>query len=258
MPKQLKPLANDVTIERKLNNMQAAIDLVSQFPLFFTFITIAIFLLAGKLQEKTGFILFNPLLFTTIAILLLLLLFNIPYESYQAGGSYISVFINLATVSLAVLLEKNWDLFKANITAILTGAFIGVLTNAVLVVLIGVLSGLDQSMLATLLPKSITTPIAQAISESLGGFSGLTVGIVVLTGILGNAFGVPFLKAIKVTDPIAQGNALGGTSHAMGTASAIELGDLQGGIGGASIVISGLITVLVAPIAYNIATSLFF
>lgn len=238
--------------------MQEVIEVLSNIPLFFTLLTIGIYLLFNVLQGKTGFILFNPLLATTVVLIILLLVFNIPYETYQTGGGYLSILVTPATVALAILLEKNWKYFKSNLAAILTGAFVGVLTNAVLVVLIGVLLGLDQTMIATILPKSITTAIAQPISESLGGIPALTVGIVVLTGLLGNAFGVPLLKALKITDPIAQGNALGGTSHAIGTSRAIELGDLQGGIGGSSIVISGLITVFVAPIAYNLAVSLFF
>lgn len=238
--------------------MDAIIDFISEMPLFFTFVTVAIFVLSGWLQNKTGWFIFNPLLFTTLILIVLLLALDIPYEVYNQGGQYISIFVSLATVSLAVLLKKNFEYLKTNAAAIVTGVTMGVLANAILVIGLGVLMGLDQEMLATLLPKSVTAAIAEPLSTTIGGIPSLTVGVVVLTGILGNVLGVPFLKAINITDPIAQGAALGGTSHAMGTAAAVKEGDLQGGVGGSAIVLSGLITSVVVPFALQIASSWFF
>lgn len=238
--------------------MEAFIDFISEIPLFFAFITVAIFILTGWLQGKTGWVIFNPLLATTLILILLLLLLDIPYEVYNQGGQYISIFVSLATVSLAVLLKKNFGYLKQNAAAILTGVTMGVLTNAILVIGLGLLMGLNEEMLATLLPKSVTAAIAEPLSTTIGGIPSLTVGVVVLTGILGNAFGVPFLKAINISDPIAQGAALGGTSHAMGTAAAVKEGELQGGIGATAIVLSGLITSVVVPFFLQFTSSLFF
>lgn len=239
--------------------MNALVEFVSEIPLFYAFLTVAIYVLSGWLQRKTGWVIFNPLLFTTLILIILLTVLDVPYETYsEGGGQYISIFVSLATVSLGVLLKKNFGYLKRNAAAILTGVTMGVLVNAILVVGLGVLMGLDQEMLATLLPKSVTAAIAQPLSESIGGIPSLTVGVVVLTGILGNAFGVSFLKAINIYNPIAQGAALGGTSHAMGTAAAVKEGELQGGIGATAIVLSGLITSLVAPLALQLASSLFF
>ncbi len=237
--------------------MQGIIDFLGQPEFVYLLLTLGIYGLAGVLQQKTGWFIFNPLLFTSIVIILILLIFDIDYEVYNEGGQYLSVLINLATVSLAILLEKNYIFLKENAVAILSGILAGVLVHAIVVVAMSAFI-LNPRWAATLIPKSITTAIAAPVSASLGGEAQLTVGFAVISCLFGSIAGPPLLRAMNIDNPIAQGNALGGSSAAMGTAEAIKMGSLQGSIAGTALVISGIVTVFIAPLVFNTLGALMF
>lgn len=231
--------------------MEGIINLLGQPEFFYLLLTIGIYAVSGVLQGKTGWFIFNPLLFTSLVIMLLLLIFNIDYEVYNEAGQYLSILINLATVSLAILLEKNYVFLKENAVAILTGVLAGVFVHAIVVVAMSALI-LNPRWAATLIPKSITTAIAAPVSASLGEEAQLTIGFAVISCLLGSIIGPPLLRVMNITNPIAQGNALGGSSAAMGTAEAIKMGSLQGSIAGTALVISGIVTVFIAPLVFNL------
>lgn len=220
-------------------------------PLLWIVITFGIYILITFIQSHIKntkikpFV--NPLLLTIAIIILLLLIFDIPYEDYQMGGNYIGFFVTPATVALAIKLEKNFYYLKRFYKAILTGIFIGTLAHTIMIFIFAVIFNLDAAMIATLYPKSITTAIAVGVSESMGGIISLTVAIVVFTGVVGTVLGEPILKLFKIHDPVAQGVALGMSSHAMGTAKAIEMGEVQGAMAGLSIVVTGITVVVLAP-----------
>lgn len=237
--------------------MEGIIDLLGQPQFFYLLLTLGIYTVSGLLQNKTGWFIFNPLLFTSVVMILILLIFDIDYEVYNEAGQYLSILINLATVSLAILLEKNYVFLKENAVAILTGVLAGVLVHAIVVVVMSALI-LNPKWAATLLPKSITTAIAAPVSASMGGEAQLTIGFAVISCLLGSIIGPPLLRAMNISNPIAQGNALGGSSAAMGTAEAIKMGSLQGSIAGTALVISGLMTVFVAPLVFNLLGAIMF
>ncbi len=218
-------------------------------PYLWISITVGFYLLAAQLQRRWPTPLFNPLLFSIVMVIILLLVTGIPYETYEAGGSFISIFVTPATVALAIKLEKNFIYLKNNYKAILTGIFSGVILHTIMIFAFGLLFQFDVEMAATLFPKSITTAIAVGVSESLGGIVSLTVAVVVFTGIIGSVIGPSIFRFGKIKDPVAQGVALGSSSHAMGTAKAIELGDVQGAMSGLSIVVTGIVVVILAPFA---------
>lgn len=221
-------------------------------------LTIGLYLLAGKLKEKwPKNPLFTPLVFAIVAIILLLLVTGIPQETYNAGGQLFSLFVTPATVALAIKLEKNFIYLKKYYTAILTGIFSGVLLHTIMIYAFGLLFQFDMEMIATLVPKSITTAIAVGVSGSLGGIVSLTVAVVVFTGVIGAVVGPTVFKFAKIVDPVAQGVALGSSSHAMGTTKAIELGDVQGAMSGMAIVVTGIIVVILAPLTAPITNFLF-
>ena len=141
---------------------------------------------------------------------------------------------------LAVL-KKNWK-------AILAGIASGVLTSLLCVLALVLLFGLSHEEYVTLLPKSITTAIGIGISEELGGYVSITAAVIIITGVLGNVIGETILKLFRITEPVAKGVALGSASHAIGTAKAMELGEVEGAISSLSIVVSGIMTVIGASL----------
>lgn len=226
-------------------------------PYLWVSLTVGFYILAAQLQKRWATPIFNPLLFSIVVMIGLLLLTGIPYETYEAGGSLVSFFVTPATVSLAIKLEKNFQYLKENYKAILTGIVSGVLLHTVMIFGFGLLFRFDEQMMATLFPKSITTAIAVGVSESLGGIVSLTVAVVVFTGIIGSVIAPAVFRFGKIKDPVAQGVAMGSSSHAMGTAKAIEIGEVQGAMSGLSIVVTGIVVVALAPFAQPLISLIF-
>ena len=220
-------------------------------------LTIGLYILAAQIHKKMPIPIFNPLLFSIVMVIIILLVFNIPYETYQQGGRLIAIFVTPATVSLAIKLEKNFIYLQKNVKAILTGIFSGVVLHTIMITLFGFLFKFEVQMVGTMFPKSITTPIAVSVSESLGGLVSLTVAVVVFTGIIGAVVGPTVMKLTGIDDPVAQGVAMGSSAHAMGTSKAIEMGEVQGAMSSLSIVVTGITVVVLAPVAQPIIQILF-
>ena len=199
-----------------------------------------------KKKFKSG--IFNPLLVSVIATILVLVVCHVDYESYNAGAKYLSWFLTPATVCLAIPLYEQLELLKANWKAVVAGIVSGVLTSLVVVFLMALLFQLEHQEYVTLLPKSITTAIGMGVSEELGGHVTITVAVIVVTGVLGNILAEAVCKIFKIHEPIAKGIAIGSSSHAIGTAKAMEMGDVEGAMSSLSIAVAGILTVLGASI----------
>lgn len=202
-----------------------------------------------KNKFKTG--LFNPLLVSIAATILVLTAAHIDYDSYNAGAKYLSWFLTPATVCLAIPLYEQLKFLKQNFKAVISGIAAGVLTSLLTILVLAVLMGLSHEEYVTLLPKSITTAIGMGVSEELGGYVTITVAVIVITGVLGNIFGEFICKIFKITEPVSKGLALGCSAHAIGTAKAIELGETEGAMSSLSIAVAGLLTVLGASVFAN-------
>lgn len=226
-------------------------DLINS-PLFGVLISLIAFEIGHLIYKKTKVSIFNPLLISMILIILFLLKFNISYEEYNKGGQLISFFLGPSTVVLALPLYKKLSLLKKNALPILSGIFIGSLVGMLSVLLLSKLFKLSYELIATVLPKSITTPIGIELSRQLGGLPSVTVIVIILTGIIGSIIGPSLLKLCKITDKIAIGIALGTSAHAIGTSKALEMGEVEGAMSGLSIGIAGIITVLTAPLIWKL------
>ncbi len=202
-------------------------------------------------KKKTNFALANPLLIAVIIIVTFLLTFDIEYESYQYGAKYISYFLTPATVSLAIPLYRQLELLKKYPKAILGGIASGVMMAMVSIFLMSLAFGLTNEQYVTLLPKSITTAIGMGVSDKMGGIPTITVVAISVTGIFGNIMAETILKWAKITDPIAKGLAIGTSAHAMGTAKAMEIGEIEGAMSSLSIVVAGIMTVLTISVFAN-------
>ena len=191
---------------------------------------------------------FNPLLISIALIIIFLLVFHVDYETYEAGAKYLSYLLTPATVALAVPLYEQIEPLRKNWKAIIAGIFSGALTSALCVLILSIVMGLDHKQYVTLLPKSITTAIGMGLSEELGGIVTITVAVIVVTGVIGNMFAEQICKLFHITDPVAKGIAIGSSAHAMGTAKAMEMGEIEGAMSSLSIAVSGLLTVVVSLI----------
>ena len=218
---------------------------------FGMFLTLVAYGIGMKMKKKWKLGIFNPLLIATILIILLLKIFHVEYEVYNTGAKYLSYLLTPATVCLAIPLYRQMALLKAHKIAIIVGSLAGVLASMSSVLGFSLLFGLTHQEYVTMLPKSITTAIGMGVSEELGGIATITVAAIVLTGILGNMAAEALLKLAKIQEPLARGLAIGTASHAMGTAKAIELGEIEGAMSGLAIAVSGLITVAGASVFAN-------
>ena len=144
------------------------------------------------------------------------------------------------------------DLLKKNAAAILTGISVGSIIGICMIIGISYYLGLDSDIIKSLIPKSVTTPIGIAISSQLGGIVPITVLAVIVTGIMGSIIGPAVCRIFRINNKVAIGVAIGTASHAIGTSKALELGEVEGAMSSLSIGIAGIVTVILAPIIYNI------
>lgn len=231
---------------------------VIESPFLWIILTVGLYLLSARLKAKwPKNPLLTPLVFSIVVLIVILVFLDIPLETYKNGGQFLSLFVTPATVALAIKLEQNFVYLKKYYPAILTGIFSGVIFHTMMIYAFSMLFKFEQEMGATLIPKSITTAIAVGVSDSLGGIVSLTVAVVVFTGVIGAMIGPTVFKLFNITDPVAQGVALGSSSHAMGTAKAIELGEVQGAMSGLSIVVTGITVVILVPFTGPITNLLF-
>ena len=212
-------------------------------------LTMAAFALGVLVNRKTGLALFNPLLVAALSLMLFLSLCRIPCAEYQVSAAPISFLLLPATVSLAVPLYEKWSLLRQNAPAILAGIAVGVVVSAGCIILLAWVFGLDRSQSVTLLPKSVTTAIGMDISAELGGLAALTSAMIILTGITGNLLASSVCRWFHITDPMAVGVGIGTSAHAVGTARALELGEVQGAMSGLAIAVAGVLTAVAAPLA---------
>lgn len=204
------------------------------------------------LKKKFNYAILNPLLISIIFVMIFLTVFKVDYESYNLSAKYLSYLLTPATVCLAVPLYEQMQLLKDNFVAIMIGIISGVLTSMGSVLALSMLFNLSHEQYVTLLPKSITTAIGIGLSEELGGMVTITVAVIIITGILGNILAESICKIFKIKSSIAKGIALGTSAHAIGTARAMEMGEVEGAMSSLSIAVSGLCTTLMVSIFANL------
>ena len=227
-------------------------------------ISLASYALGVWLRKKTGLSFFNPLLVSIILVILFLSVSGISYSTYAASADYISFLLTPATICLAVPLYEQFKLLKKNWKAVVAGIVSGVVSSLVCIFLMALLFRFDHQTYVTFLPKSITTAIGMGVAEELiaeatgfneteelGGYVSLAVVVIVITGVLGNVIADAVLKLFKIEEPIAKGIAIGSSSHAVGTAKAMEIGQIEGAMSSLSIVVCGLLTVIGASLFAN-------
>ncbi len=211
-------------------------------------LVVGTYIAATILYKKTHLSVLHPLLTSIFVIIVILEFLDIEYASFQQGSHLIHFMLGPSVVALGYVLFEQMKYLKGNVVSILTSVFVGAIVGIISVIVIGKLMGADQSLIATLQPKSVTTPIAMGISEKNGGIPSLTAVIVVAVGIFGSIVGPAIMKVLGIESRIAKGLALGASSHGVGTAAAIQLGAVEGALSGLAIGLMGIMTAILVPV----------
>ena len=212
-------------------------------------ISLVSYMLGMYLKKKFKLGIFNPLLIAIAVTMVILFALNVDYDTYNTGAKYLSWLLTPSTVCLAIPLYEQISLLKKNFAAVAAGIVAGVLASLLSIFIMAKLFGLGEYV--TLLPKSITTAIGMGVSEELGGYVTITVAVIVITGVLGNIFAELICKIFRINEPIAKGIAIGSASHAIGTAKAMEMGEIEGAMSSLSIAVAGILTVFGATLFSN-------
>ena len=214
-------------------------------------LSLVAYLIGTLLKKKFKLGILNPLLISIVVSIVVLVVGKVDYYTYNEGAKYLSWLLTPATVCLAIPLYEQWGLLLKNFKAVMLGLVAGTITSLTTVLALALICGLSHEEYVTLLPKSITTAIGMGVSEELGGYVTITVAVIIITGVLGNIFGELICKIFKIDEPISRGLAFGASSHAIGTAKALEIGEVEGAMSSLAIAVSGILTVALSSLYAN-------
>lgn len=214
---------------------------------FLLALTFVVYLGARFLQRRTGIAFLNPILVTMIALISVLVCFDIDYDTYEHAGSYIDFWLKPAVVALGVPLYRQLETIKKQLLPIVLAELAGCVAGIVSVVLLAELFGASHEVVMSLAPKSVTTPIAMEVAAATGGIPALTAAVVVTTGIFGGMTGFAAMRVWRVKSPIAQGLSMGTAAHAVGTSAAMDVGYRYGAFSSLGLTVNGLFTALLSP-----------
>ena len=215
-------------------------------------LTLIIYVVSFRISDRIGHPLANPILICLALLIGALLIFDIDYDAYNQSARYITYLLTPATACLALPLYRQIQKLREYPLAIVAGIMTGVAVNALCVLAVALVFRLGHYDFVTLIPKSVTGAVGMPLAEELGGTGGITMAAISITGIFGNILGPQVLRWFHVTDPVAQGVAMGCDSHAFGTVRALEMGEVEGAMGSLSLVITALLTVVIAPFFGNL------
>jgi predicted murein hydrolase (TIGR00659 family) len=206
------------------------------------------FLLGVWIYKRTKVTLLQPLLISMLIIIPFLKVTGIDYSTFYQQTKLLNFMLGPSVVALGFVLYEQIEHIRGNVLSILTAVFVGSIVGIFSVLLIAKLLGADHILMASLAPKSVTTPIAISLAEKHGGVPALAAAFVVLCGLFGGLVGPILLRSMGIKSKIAQGLAMGSASHALGTVRALEMGALEGAISGLAIGIMGFMTALMIPL----------
>lgn len=218
-------------------------EFVSNSLFFGVTLSLAAYAVGILAKRRLKLFIFNPLLVAIALTIAVLLVSGIEYDAYNSSAKYLSYLLTPATICLAIPLYEQYKLLKKNFTAIIVGIASGVLTSLTTIFLMALLFKLGHYEYITLLPKSITTAIGIGLSQELEGYVSITVASIMITGLFGNMAGDIICKVCGIKHPVARGIAIGTSAHVMGTAKALQMGQIEGAMSSLSIAVAGCMTV---------------
>ncbi len=221
---------------------------ITHSKVFLVALSVVFYYGAHWLHSRFKSVFLNPVIVSSLAIVCVLNATGVDFETYHSANEVINFMLGVSVVAIGYLMHKNIKHIKDRKYSILLSTFLGSIVGVLCVVGFGYLFGYDQIITLSLQPKSVTTPIALSLSKGMQAMPELTALAVVVTGVFGSVVGPSLLKFLRIDDSVARGLALGSSAHAVGTARALELGALEGAVGGAAIGLMGLFTSIVLPI----------
>ena len=221
--------------------------LLESIDIFPVLLTLAAFRIGQLCQQRWKKPIFNPTLIGMLLVIAFVLAAGMNPDVYTAGMKKMSWLMTPATICLAIPMYEQFQVLKKSLKAILAGVAAGTLSCMLVILAVGLLLGFEQSVIVSLLPKSVTTAIGVSLSELFGGMGGVTTAMIIVTGIGGNMMGPMLCKLFGITDEVSQGVAFGTAAHVIGTAKANELSQLTGAAGSLSLVVAGLLTAVFMP-----------
>ena len=230
-----------------------------QSPLFGIALTVVVYVLCELIVDKFELNIVPPFVLACPMIILFIYFQEpyITYDDYENGAGFINFLLGPATVALALPLYNNRNIIKDNLFVIASGIIVATVTGIVSIFVCGKIFGASDQVLLSMIPKSVTTPIAMDISSAIGGIPALTAACVIFTGMFGATINHKLLEALKIKNNIAIGLSIGASSHGLGTSVCANKNALQLAIGGASIGLTGIATSLLAPVLLPVLDSLF-
>ncbi len=220
---------------------------MSADPLFGLFITFFAYLVFRKLYNKTGKQYLHPVITSSLAIIILLRLLDVPLENYMNGGRLILVFLPLATIFLSVPLYLKLPALSRYLPVMIISVLLGSTAAVFSVIWLGRLLDIPRDIWVSLVPKSVTMPLAIGIAEKIGGLPELAAVGVIFTGIAGLFVADLFFRIFMIKSPVAKGLALGTSAHILGTGRAVEIGMLEGSVSSMAMVVAGIVTAVITP-----------
>jgi len=221
-------------------------------PLFWLTLTVGSYLLADYIYRASGlFPLLNPVAISILFVSGSLIIFDIDYERYFSGAKFIHFLLGPATLALAVPIYLNWKLISAKRIAIISSMILGSIFAILITAFISFIVQLDPTLAKSLLPRSVTAPIAMGVSEVIGGEPSLTAILTVMTGIVGAAFGTFLFDLFKIKNMAARGFAFGLASHGIGTARALTKDKKAGAFAALAMGLSGIATAILLPLLFH-------
>ena len=216
--------------------------------LLYLSLTVLVFMLAYRLQQRYRKPLLNPVLITILVLSAMLLVGNISYGDYNLGGKWLTDLLGLAVVALGVPLYQQMKEIHRELPAVILVVTLASLFALVSTVILALLAGADGQVALSLAPKSVTTPIAVLVVENMNGVPSLAAIAVILSGLMGAIFGIPLLSLLKIKSPKARGIAMGTAAHALGTARIVQDSLQEGAYSALALVLSASVSALMAPV----------
>jgi predicted murein hydrolase (TIGR00659 family) len=216
-------------------------------------VTIVVFFFSRFVSQKVKHPLCNPLLLSIVIIIPILSVLKVPFDSYYADNEWISYLLQPAVVALAYPLYEQLPQIRVNWRIIMLACGVGSIGSMFTATTIAVMLGTDMDLIASLLGKSVTTPIAMEVSSHLGGEPAIAAILVLLVGLFGAILAYPIYSLLGVTHPIAKGLTMGTVSHALGTATCAEKDPKDAAYSSLALVVCGVITSILAPTFFTFA-----
>lgn len=212
------------------------------------FLSLVFYYGAERLQKRFPYTILNPLLLSSAAIIFVLSVLNVDFDTFEYGAKYLSYLLTPVTICLAIPMYKQIQVLKKNLAAVMIGLISGCLAGAASILVLALIFRVEPEIFHSLQPKSVTTAIAIGISNEIGGIEPVTILAVMFTGLFGAMILKPVCKIVGIVHPVALGLACGNSAHAIGTSKALEMGEIEGAMSSLSIVVAGTLTVILSSV----------